>query len=249
MVRQPPAELALFQESYSQYLRAPSKHSLPPGIPVRRSEVYESLLFNNISGFINKCFPVAKTLFGAEQWPHLIRAFYEQWQCRTPIFSQIPKEFVGFIDSAPPLNHIPAWLPELLHYEWLELEVELDDPDHGQPLDSGDDRIFTNPTLRMHGYEWPVHKLSPSFLPSEPEPVILCVYRTKQWEVRFMEINSVTAMLLQLLEQQPQTAQSALAHLTDQLPQLAPAQVHHFGSELIAQLLLADVLTGPLQQV
>lgn len=244
MTAQPPAELTLFQNAYSRYLRAPHKHDLPQGIPARRSRVYESLLFNNVRGFVDKCFPVARSLVDSEQWLRLSQLFYERWQCRTPIFSQIPYEFAKFLETNAPDLAAPPWLPELLHYEWLELEVDLDEAFVGRAhlLAETDDALRANPTLRVQQYRWPVHKISASFLPVEPAPTILCVYRTHELHVRFMEINAVTAMLLQLLQQRAETPTTALSALADNLPQIAPEQIQRFGKELIEQLVQANVL-------
>lgn len=244
MSGEPPEALAKFQHNYSSYLRAPHKQSLPTGVPERRSRVYESLLFNNICGFIDKCFPVARGLAGTDKWLQLSQLFYECWHCQTPVFSQIPKEFARFVAAGTFDIDMHQWLPELLHYEWLELEVDLDQNEVNRVhlLSGTDDAVMINPTLRVHQYQWPVHKISPSFLPTEPEPVILCVYRTSELDVRFMEINAVTAALLELVQQQTQSPTTALTSLAARLPHLPPQQIHRFGSELIEQLIQADVL-------
>jgi uncharacterized protein len=240
----PPTALTQFQHTYSQYLRAPSTTRLPEGIPEQRSRVYESLLFNNVCGFINKCFPVAKKMVGETRWTELIRLFYERWQCHTPIFSQIPKEFVDFIAAHDVELTEPAWLAELLHYEWLELEVDLDtgQVDRVHLLTDADTVIFTNPTLRLQQYQWPVHQLGPNNLPTTSQATILCVYRTHEFQVRFMEVNAVTGILLELLQDHPQTSQAALRQLIQHLPQLEPAQIERFGGDLIQQLVQANVL-------
>jgi hypothetical protein len=64
-----PDTLRDFQITYGKYLRSPATQKRPDGIPERRSEIYESLLFNNISGFINNCFPVAPD-FLSEKSPY-----------------------------------------------------------------------------------------------------------------------------------------------------------------------------------
>jgi uncharacterized protein len=240
----PPTALTQFQQSYSQYLRAPAKTRLPNGVPEQRSRVYESLLFNNVCGFINKCFPVAKKMIDEPRWTELIRLFYERWQCHTPIFSQIPKEFVDFVTAYQEELAEPTWLAELLHYEWLELEVDLDtrQVDRVHLLTDTDTAIFTNPTLRLQQYQWPVHQLGPTNLPNTPQATILCVYRTHEFQVRFMEVNAVTGILLELLHDCPQTSQAALGQLTQHFPQLEPAQIERFGNELIQQLVQANVL-------
>jgi hypothetical protein len=53
-------------------------------------------------------------------------------------------------------------------------------------------------------YAYPVHRIGPDFRPQAPgEPVHLLVYRNPDEKVGFMELNPVTARLLQLISEQP----------------------------------------------
>lgn len=239
---EPPKSLADFQDRYSHYLRAPQQHALPAGIPARRSGVYETLLFNNVRGFIDRCFPVSRSILDENDWLALCKRFYKEWQCRTPIFSRIPEEFAQHAAQCPEPDS--PWLPELLHYEWLELEIDLAQAQVGRVhlLARESDPIEANPTLSVQHYQWPVHKIGPSFIPDEPAPTTLCVYRTYDMAVRFMEVNAVTALLLQIIQQQPQSPLDALAALCEQLPSLKPEQVQEFGRLLITQLIDNNVL-------
>lgn len=252
MQTEPPKTLQAFQQAYSQYLRNPEHSPLPIGIPLQRSRVYETLVFNNVRAFIDKCFPVARSLVDSKIWYTLSRNFYAHGDCHTPIFSHIPEEFARFIASRPAAIAEQPWLAELLHYEWLELKVELHEASVSQAPTAELDAqtlLTVNPTLMVQAYQWPVHRIDATHIPRNPQPALLCVYRNAQLQVKFMEINSVTAELLQLLRDQPQTAQSVLAELACRLPQLSSAQIQHFGIELIEQfmqnnLLLTDITSA-----
>ncbi len=54
-------------------------------------------------------------------------------------------------------------------------------------------------------YRFPVHRISQDFLPEEPldSPVCLAVYRRADDKVRFMELNPVSARLLERLGTNP----------------------------------------------
>ena len=153
--KEAPNGLINFQKSYGIYLRDPCNNQRPAAIPYRASQIYESLLFNNISGFINSCFPVAKQLFTAEQWQHICRCFFSQWRCHTPYFSEIPKEFVTYIQEHPHALELPAWFSELIYYEWVELDIDtsnaiaLNTPKKLKKHRAQDGPLlFTTPTLR-----------------------------------------------------------------------------------------------------
>lgn len=244
MTAQPPKGLQAFQSAYSRYLKNPDVEQLPEGVPAQRSQVYETLVFNNVCGFIDKCFPVAKSLFEPPAWTRLCREFYCRWQCRTPIFSYIPKEFVDFVATKHVDISPQPWLAELLHYEWLELQVDLNKTDVAQSPTAIDihTAVTVNPTLVCQQYQWPVHRISINDIPQQPDPTLLCVYRTPQFQVKFMAINAVTAQLLQVLREQAQTPTAALAALALQLPQFSAAQIQEFGAQTIRQLVEANVL-------
>ena len=55
----------------------------------------------------------------------------------------------------------------------------------------------------MYAYQYPVHRISTDFLPTEPEaqPVYLAVYRLSDDQVGFLELNPVTAGLLNAIEE------------------------------------------------
>ncbi len=249
----PPKGLNDFQESYSTYLRTPTG-DCPTGIPARRSQVYEELVFNNTSGFIDKCFPVAKSILDAEQWLHLIKLFFKEWSCHTPYFSKIPHEFVEYINDGPSVDAsihpegIPDWLGSLLHYEWIELEVELStknvaiatSADTPEALLTTE--VMSNPTLMNLQYDWPVHNISPDSVPSNPILTLLLVYRTAAHTVEFMEVNALTAALLQIIDAQPGPVTSILGELTELVPSINQEQAIQFGLPLINNLLQSQIL-------
>ena len=240
----PPTHLAKFQEIYAAYLRAPGERPLPEAIPPRRSRVYEELLFNNVCGFIDRCFPVARKLLTAELWLSICRQFYRDWQCQSPYFSRIPWEFVQFVTAAAASAHLPPWLAELLDYEWRELEVDLHPaviPRVSLPVHN-ESTFYLNPTLQNLQYHWPVQRIRPEFLPAQPQPTFLLVYRAVDHQVRFTETNAITALLLQLLEIGPATASVLLERLAAAAPNLDAATLFNFGKPLLNQLLEQNIV-------
>ncbi len=239
----PPIQLQNFQDHYSRYLRAPAKSTVIGDIPARRSQVYEELLFKNVCGFLDRCFPVARSLLDENRWRQLNRDFYRDWQCHTPYFSQIPWEFVQYM-AGTSTNEVGDWFNELLDYEWRELEADTHAarvPHIQTP--TGDDYILrVNPTLQNLQYQWPVHQISQSFIPLETKPTFLLVYRRYDHRVEFMEINAMTAALLQILQQAPAHPNTVFARLAELLPEANRQALQEFGKPLLFDLLQKNVL-------
>lgn len=240
-----PSSLVEFQKAYGEYLRSPKEKRLPLGVPVRRSEIYENLLFNNLSGFVSNCFPVACSLFSELQWSEWTRRFFRDWRCDTPIFAQIPYEFVDFFAHEYTSLKAPAWLPELLHYEWMELEVDLDEAGEltmqnvQSNLLGG---IISNPTLRCLAYEWPVHMIGQDFQPEYPEACFLAVYRNSDLDVRFTQLNATTYSLLSYIQQNSGTVDQILPAFAELIQHPNPEQVIEFGRSLLADFVVQQIL-------
>ena len=246
-----PESLRDFQINYGRYLRNPAAQSRPPGVPERRSQIYEDLLFNNISGFINSCFPVTHSLFQKAQWQDIRRAFFEQWRCSTPIFSQIPYEFVRFISERPIGESLPPWLSELLHYEWIELEVDLDQTSFDINVIS-QPGMRLNPTARLLAYQWPVHTISVDYQPDDPKQSCLVVYRDHNLKVRFSEVSPTTLLLLQFIQEWPYKVSveeelKALIHsFAEHAKHPDPSALFQFAVQLLSDLKDKNIVAGDL---
>jgi Uncharacterized protein conserved in bacteria len=239
----PPTQLQNFQDHYSRYLRAPFENTLVTDIPARRSQVYEELLFNNVCGFLDRCFPVARSLLDENTWRQLNRNFYRDWQCHTPYFSRIPREFVQYMENTP-TPEVGEWFSELLDYEWRELEADTHPAEvpHIQTPNGNDCFLRVNPTLQNLQYQWPVHQISNSFIPTEAKPTFLLAYRRWDHRVEFMEINAMTAALLQILQQAPADPDTVIATLAELLPEANHQVLRDFGKPLLLDLLQKNVV-------
>jgi hypothetical protein len=233
-----------FQSGFAKHLRSPFRVKRPAGVPLRPAMIYQELLFNNICGFVDSCFPVAKSLFPEACWRTLCRSFFRDWPSHTPYFSRIPEQFVRYVQAQHAALRVPAYLPELLHYEWLELEV---DTAADKPAGSADSRrLALNPGVRYARYQWPVHQISKAYRPRKPKPTVLLVHRNAEHAVRFMEINETTAQLLDILADGPQTAQDALKLLAKRMGQANPEALQIHGRQLLAGFIQQHIIMGKL---
>ncbi|WP_100656748.1 DNA-binding domain-containing protein [Alteromonas flava] len=219
------------QRAFTAHIRDPENYSFDDGIEDRRLAIYRELFFNNILGFLDSGFPVLKALFTESDWLKLARTFFSQHECRSPLFVDISKEFVEFLaNEYQPTDADPAFLAELAHYEWLELDVSVRKGElPAQPAAP----ITADTTLQMSvlaslvSYQYPVHQIGPEFKPENAgDPVFLLVYRNADDEVEFMLLNQVTAVLLHTLEQTgTASTQTLVDSLAPMLPQMSPHEL------------------------
>lgn len=201
------------QEAFTRYIRSASEISPPPGIEPRRAALYRELLFANIQSCLANGFPVLRRILGSGRWHDLVRDFFENHRCETPLFAEIPGEFLGYLQSnSGAVVECPRFTFELAHYEWVELALAIaPDPDDGtcERVETAVELLpDTNCAIRLYPLAWPllyafpVHRISESYQPENPPPVptSLLVYRDEKDSVQFVELNLLTHRLLQFIE-------------------------------------------------
>lgn len=259
------ANLPDFQQvqlDFAAHLRNPQRHPAPPGIEPRRMRIYAELFYNNVEGFLSGTFPVVRSLLDDDAWHALVRDFFDRHRSRSPLFLEIPQEFLAFLRderAAGPraVRSDPPWLYELCHYEWVELALDVADvtlPEAGIDRDGDllDGVPVVSPLLETLGYRWPVHEIGPGHVPAAPpaapETTWLLVHRDRAERVRFMVANAVTVRLLDLLrEDAPEvtgrTGREALALVAEELGQPASTLLDA-GAALLEDLAKRDIILG-----
>lgn len=169
----------------------------------RRMEIYRSLFFNNVSGFIENGFPVLHSLYTEDQWQALVRRFFTEHQCSSPYFIHISKEFVEYLSNEyEPATDDPVFLAELAHYEWLELALSVRDASNHSPWQRAEmpSLMCAGELSELAAYHYPVHLISPDYRPTESETMhYYLVYRDAEHQVQFQHITALSAMAMELL--------------------------------------------------
>ena len=236
-----------FQQAFGRHLRDPHHTPRPAGVPARRMAVYNELLFNNITGSLDACFPLCRTLLGNIRWRRLNRTFFRDWKSRTPWFREIPREFVRYLNESTIRQLLPAWFAELAHYEWIELAVDTMDcliPAHDPAGDLMQQAIVLNPALHLLAYAWPIQRIGPDYRPRKVQATQLVVYRDDKDCVRFVAVNPVTARLLALLGERPVSGEAACRQIAGELQRADPASVIAFGATLLDDLRSQGIVLG-----
>jgi hypothetical protein len=241
------------QRRFAAHIRDPATSPAPAGIEDRRLQVYRELFFNNVAGLLAGNFPVLHRVLGPDRWQQLVRDFYRDHRCHTPLFHEISQEFLAYLGEERAGNDgDPSFIFELAHYEWVELALSLDESElETERVDPGGDLMTGVPVLSPLAwplvYRFPVHQLSPGFQPGEPppEPSFFVACRDRDDKVRFLAVNAVTLRLVERLQQHPGlTGNEQLAGLVDELPQLDPSSVLESGRDTLEQLRTHGIVLG-----
>lgn len=248
-----PGRTHALQYRFTAHLRDPEHRPAPPGIEDRRMAIYRELSFNNIDGFAAANFPVLRSLYNETSWNALIRAFMREHLCHTPLFAEFAREFLAYLEVRQREQRGDApFLLELAHYEWAELALSLDEHDianiahdaHGDPARGVP---VMNPTLAVLAYRFPAQRISPDFRPLvAPEaPTVLLLVRGRDDEVRFHEINALTATLIERLQENSQA--TGLECIDALIATHAPAQqaaLREAGIAMLVELTAHEAILG-----
>lgn len=251
------AERRSFQDkqyAFAAHIRDPEHVPAPVGVEDRRMSIYRELFFNNLKNLLGTFFPVLKKLHSKEHWARFIRQFMQRHQAKTPYFLQLPEEFLAFLRDEYEMqaDDFP-FLVELAHYEYVELALSVaTESNDMSDIDPGGDLLADTPVkselVWVYAYQFPVHRISPEFLPVEPleQPIYIAVYRQTDDDVGFLELNPVTARLLNAIEENDaaQSGKELLQQIATEVGyQDEDAFIQH-GAAALAEMRELDILIG-----
>ena len=184
------------------HVRDPDAHPGPPGIEPRRLKIYSDLVFNNLDGLLAGGFPVIRQTLGDAGWRALLRRFLVDHHSRTPLFTELGRELVAFLEARPDPQR--PWLAELAHYEWAELGLQLSDaalPPHDPEGDLLAGVPLLSPLAWPLAYRWPVDRIGPGFQPAQPppEPTLVLLRREADGRIHFSALSPLLFRLLELV--------------------------------------------------
>ena len=236
------------QLEFTAYIKDPFNNPIPEDVKPQRMETYRELFFNNVEGFLSSNFPVLKTILSEEQWFELAQDFFANHSSESPYFSEIPEEFLAYLQSERKNSNDYPFLLELAHYEWVEMALSIS-MDTLAPQLSTSKKLLQQPIQLSSlawslAYQYPVQKISPDHLPLEAPAQATCliVYRNRDDEVNFIQTTAITHRLLQLVEQEPRIAESCLQQIATEMNIMETAPLISSGLEIIENLLQKEIL-------
>jgi len=242
-----------WQYAFTSHIRDPENVAAPEGVEARRIGIYAELFFNNIESFISNGFPVLRSLYDEENWQILVRDYFKNHQNHTPYFLELSQEFLSYLQNEREGHEddFPFML-ELAHYEWVELALSIDETEIDMSgIDNSGDLLEGHPVISPLAwplsYNYEVHKISEDYIPTESDAKAshIVVYRDHDDEVRFMEINVVTARLLVLLnEDEKLTGRAALQKIAEELQHPDINAVINGGLSTLSELQQRGIVLG-----
>ncbi len=246
-----PAALREQQFALARHIRDPRANPPPPSIEDRRLAIYRELFYNNVESLLAGNFPVIRKTFSDADWHARVRAFLADHRCRTPLFTEIGREFIRFLDARAEAGaDDPPWLAELAHYEWVELALQISDdpmPAHDPDGDLLQARPLVSPQAWALAYRWPVQRIGPDYQPSEPPdaPTLLLVRRDGAGDVRFAEISPLVYRLLELLgSDEPRSGRETLLQLAGEAGAHDADVFVNDGAAMLRQMRAEGTLIG-----
>ena len=238
------------QQEFAAYIRDPENNPVPADVKEQRMAMYRELFFNNIEGFLSGNFPVLRKILDDEQWYALTQDFFAKHPCRSPYFSQIPEEFLDYLQNERDSSEDFPFMLELAHYEWVEMALSIAKEDvvasNQYPENLLNRNIALSPLAWPLAYQYPVHKISPAFLPLEaPEqPTFLIVYRNSEDEVNFIEITPITYRLLEIIqEHENPLAEDCLRQVARESNHPDPELIIAGGLQILKELAEKTIIT------
>jgi len=239
-----------YQMAFTRHIRDPQNASPPEGVSERGMAVYTEIVFNNIDSSVSACFPVLKKVLGEDIWLGLVREFFIQQPCATPIFREIPEAFLAYINR---VSGLPPYVQNLAHYEWVELYLAYaDETIDWSQIDTEayllDSPVAFVPAMTLLSYDYPVHQISPENIPASPleTPVSMLVFRDADDEVKFVELNQMTAALIEDLQDGQLSARQALIGIASAMAFDDVDAIVDFGFELLRDLKSQGAILGVL---
>jgi hypothetical protein len=248
------------QYAFAAHIRDPEHNPPPENVDARRMKIYCELFYNNVEGFMASTYPVLRSIIPDRRWHAMIRDYYAKHQSHTPLFPEMPREFLKYLEYERETGaDDPLFLLELAHYEWVELALSILD-------EKADDKVFVipenedellagvpvvSPLVWVLGYHFPVHKISADYQPKTPgdQMTYLIVYRDSRDEIHFMETNPLTARLLQRLIHNHTNAdckngREFLEQIASELNSSRPDTVISAGCAILTSFMEKGILLG-----
>jgi hypothetical protein len=248
-----PSRLRAQQFALTRHLRDPQGQPAPGGIEERRLAIYRDLLFNNVESLLAGNFPVICRMLGESCWKTLVREFFRDHRCQTPLFPELPREFLRFLEARdpnePPLLEKP-FLIELAHYEWIELALQIAQaqaPPHDPQGNLLDEAPVLSALAWPLAYRWPVHRIGPEYQPTvmPAEPTLLLLRREGDGNVRFSVLSPLAFRLLQrLVESTGMSGHDQLQALALEAGSDGAASFLEQGRQLLEQMRASGVILG-----
>ncbi|MEE8264386.1 MAG: putative DNA-binding domain-containing protein [Gammaproteobacteria bacterium] len=240
------------QYAFTRYIRDPENQPAPAGVDAQGIEIYRDLVYRNTENMLGNLFPMLRKITLDDRWESMVRGFFRQHQSHNPLFTNLPQEFLRYLQDERDVDDDPSFITELAHYERVDYAISIDVREiEYEGIDPEGDLLKGIPVLSplawSLSYRYPVHTISPKNQPSQPpsDPTYIIVYRDRKYKVGFIELNPVSARLVELIKDDNNvTGGKLLETIADELKHPDPEVVVKGGLEIMETMRKKNVLLG-----
>lgn len=181
---------------------------------------YRRLVRNIFNDNLTTAYPITHEFLSYDQWENLVDEFMILHASSSPQVWQMPRQLWEYVSSLDhPLVTQHAFLPELLWFEWLEVELYMMKDLRVSYRPEGDiykDKLVINPEHSLQHFQWPVFLKSPRDInPDDKGHYFLVLYRNPETgSVRFMSLSPYMVRMIELLAEEPASMDEILANLS-----------------------------------
>lgn len=235
-----------FQFALARHLRDPLSVALPAGVNATDVSACSKEMVDHLCDVLAPAFPVTHALLGDEMWGLAVRLFLKDAPSHVPWATAVQQAFVEHVCASPEMHHLPAWLQDLAHFEWLQSAVSTT-PVKWPACDMAGDvmhhAVVINPTHVEAAYEWPVHSIDTDHKPDDMQTTYVSMLRDMNDELHVLESSVFRGQLIDLLRE-GQTGEEAFMLLARWLSHPEPETFVKEGALVMAQLQCEGVVLG-----
>lgn len=240
------------QRAFTRYLRDPEHTAIPAGLSARRIDVYRHAVFANMERFMRDNFPRVRAVLEDEPWLRMVADYYRRHESQTPLFVELPLEYLAYLRDERDGADDPPYLYELAHFDWLETLLGADERrldwsgiDPNGDLLTG--TVVLNPIHELVTYRFPVHAISADFRPQEApaQPTHIVAFRDRNNDYGILDLNPVSARLFATLRNADGVpAEHILRDIAAELRHPDPDVVVNGGLAILKRMQARDVILG-----
>jgi hypothetical protein len=230
------------QSAFANYCKT-GTYTPIPGVRENRAQQYRSLVYNIIDDTLQASLPLTFNLLSNEEWDNFVNDFFSLNNCRTHQLWRLPKEVHEFVVSTNyPLIHQYPFLPELLWFEWLEIELFMMEDKSAHFSMEGNllnDALIINPEYHLQYFSYPVHiKMASEIKASDKGHFFLGLHRDPEsGKVLFTQLAPLLARMLEILGEEP-TSINELLSITENDEKTKQGVLLFFENALQSKLIL-----------
>lgn len=209
-----PESTFTYQSKLAAFCRTGELDSIP-GIRQENISHYRRLVYNVVDDMLQSAYPLTNELLTDEEWDNMVTSFFRDHPCQSPQVWNMPKELIVYLDNGlHPLTVKYPFLLELLHFEWIEVDLFMMADKTVPAKDNGNiliDKLVINPEHCLLTLTFPVHqKRAADINNSDTGHYFVAAHRNKEGEVLFTSLSPALSRLLEYLEDAPASVPETL---------------------------------------